>query len=97
MLFRSGGSTADGRKVKGTIHWVSAAEAVALEVRLYDRLFRVPEPGRDGDYLDDLNPAALRVVRALGEPSLAQVESGSHVQFERLGYFFADPDRKSVV
>jgi len=86
-----GGSTADGRKVKGTIHWVSAAEAVALEVRLYDRLFRVPEPGRDGDYLDDLNPASLRVVWALGEPSLAQVESGSHVQFERLGYFFADP------
>jgi len=86
-----GGSPADGRKVKGTIHWVSAAEAVTLEVRLYDRLFRVPEPGRDGDYLDDLNPSSLTVVTALGEPALAQVEPGSHVQFERLGYFFADP------
>jgi glutaminyl-tRNA synthetase len=86
-----GGTTADGRKVKGTIHWVSAAEAGPLEVRLYDRLFRVPEPGRDGDYLDDLNPESLRVVNALGEPALAQVKSGSHVQFERRGYFFADP------
>jgi len=86
-----GGSPADGRKVKGTIHWVSCAEAVGLEVRLYDRLFRVPEPGREGDYLDDLNPASLRVVEALGEPAMARAQPGDHVQFERLGYFFADP------
>ncbi len=86
-----GGTTADGRKVKGTVHWVAAAEAVPLEVRLYDRLFRVPEPGREGDYLDDLNEESLKVVSALGEPALASVGPGSHVQFERLGYFFADP------
>ncbi len=86
-----GGTPADGRKIKGTIHWVSAAAAVEVDVRLYDRLFRVPEPGRNGDYLDDLNPDSLTTVSAFGEPALATVNAGEHVQFERLGYFFADP------
>jgi glutaminyl-tRNA synthetase len=86
-----GGSPADGRKIKGTIHWVSAAAAIELEVRIYDRLFRVPEPGRAGDYIDDLNPSSLTTVHAWGEPSLALIAGGEHVQFERLGYFFADP------
>jgi glutaminyl-tRNA synthetase len=88
-----GGTTADGRRIKGTIHWVSAAQSAQVEVRLYDRLFRVPDPGADGrDLVDDLNPDSLEVVAgARAEPSLADIGPGRHVQFERLGYFFTDP------
>jgi glutaminyl-tRNA synthetase len=85
-----GGTPADGRKVKSTIHWVSAEHAVTAEVRLYDRLFAVEDPAGD-DYRAHLNPAALEVVHgARLEPSLAATAPGAAVQFERLGYFVAD-------
>ncbi len=89
-----GGAAADGRKVKGTIHWVSAAHAVAAEVRLYDRLFTVPEPAAGGaDFRAHLNPDALRVLPACRlEPSLATATVGQHFQLERTGYFVVDPD-----
>ena len=88
-----GGDAPDGRKVKATLHWVSAADAVAAEVRLYDHLFRTESPGADGDFIDDLNPDSLEVVAgALVEPSLAGLAAGERVQFERLGYFAVDPD-----
>ncbi len=81
------------RKVKGTIHWVSARHALSAEVRLYDRLFSVADPDDVSDgksYADHLNPDSKRVVRAWIEPALAEVEPEHHVQFERLGYFVAD-------
>ncbi len=88
-----GGNAPDGRKVKGTIHWVSAPHALEAEVRLYDHLFNRPDPGGDGDYLADFNPRSLLAVDdAKLEPSLAEVEVGKAVQFERLGYFAPDPD-----
>ncbi len=93
-----GGDSPDGRKVKATLHWVSAAHAVPAEVRLYDRLFSVedPENGTDGKtFLDYLNPQSLEVLTgALGEPRLASAEAGLRVQFERLGYFCADVDSR---
>ena len=81
------------RKVKGTIHWVSAHHVVAAEVRLYDRLFNVANPDDDSDgktYADHLNPHSKRVVHAWLEPALADTAPAEHVQFERLGYFVAD-------
>ena len=88
-----GGDAPDGRKVKGTIHWVSAAHAIPAEVRLYDHLFTVPVPGKTGDVLDDLNPDSLTVLEACRlEPSLSQAAMGTPVQFERQGYFCPDPD-----
>jgi glutaminyl-tRNA synthetase len=89
-----GGDAPDGRKVKATLHWVSAAHAVEAEVRLYDRLFTVENPGAgDTDFLAQLNPHSLdRLDRAQVEPSLALRAPGSHVQFERLGYFAVDID-----
>jgi len=81
------------RKVKGTIHWVSARHAIAADVRLYDRLFTVPDPDDTSDgktYAEHLNAGSKRVVQAWLEPSLAETEPESHVQFERLGYFVAD-------
>ncbi|WP_210756902.1 glutamine--tRNA ligase/YqeY domain fusion protein [Caldichromatium japonicum] len=87
------GKDPQGRKVKGVIQWVSAAHTIPAEIRLYDRLFRVPVPGADGDWRADLNPHALKVIHnALVEPSLAQVEVGERFQFEREGYFTVDPD-----
>ena len=89
------GSPASGRKVKATLHWVSAAHAVTAEVRLYDRLFTVEEPDavKDGAWLDTLNPEALTVLRDCRlEPSLATAAPGARFQFERQGYFCVDPD-----
>ena len=87
-----GGDAPDGRKVKGTLHWVSAAHAVPAEVRLYDHLFTQAEPGADGDFLADLNPRSLEVLSDCRlEPSLATA-AGEPVQFERQGYFCRDPD-----
>lgn len=90
-----GGETADGRKVKGTLHWVSAAHAVDAEVRLYEHLFLVDEPEnvRDGaSFLDHLNPESLQVLSGCKlEPSLAAASPGSTWQFLRTGYFAADP------
>ncbi len=88
---KTGGPTAN-RKVKGTIHWVSAPHAIDAEVRLYDRLFTVPEPDADGDFKDFVNKNSLEVVRAKCEPSLAAARPGERYQFERLGYFALDPD-----
>ena len=88
-----GGNAPDGRKVKGTLHWVSTAHAVTAEVRLYDHLFARPDPGADGDWLDDLAPDSLEVLRDCRlEAALADQPIGATVQFERLGYFCADPD-----
>ncbi|MGQ0624900.1 MAG: glutamine--tRNA ligase/YqeY domain fusion protein [Sporichthyaceae bacterium] len=87
-----GGSAPDGRKVKATMHWVSAAHAVDVDVHLYERLFADARPGSDGAE-PDVNPASRRtIVGAKAEPVLAEVKPGEVVQFERLGYFAADPD-----
>ncbi|HOE61026.1 MAG TPA: glutamine--tRNA ligase/YqeY domain fusion protein [Kiritimatiellia bacterium] len=88
----TGGNAADGRKVKGTLHWVSVAHAVPLEVRLIDRLFTVPDPLGDPqrDFLSFLNPDSCRTVTAYAEPALQEAEPGERFQFERLGYFCAD-------
>lgn len=90
---RSGSDNSD-RKVKGTIHWVSAEHAVSAEVRLYDRLFTVPDPGSDDNVMDHLNPDSLENVNARLEPSLASASEA--VQFERLGYFCPDSVEHSV-
>jgi glutaminyl-tRNA synthetase len=91
---RSGGPTAN-RKIKGTIHWVSVPHALDAEVRLYDRLFTVPEPdAQGGDFKQYLNTASLEVVNAKAEPSLGEASSEKRYQFERLGYFCLDvPNR----
>jgi glutaminyl-tRNA synthetase len=88
---KSGGPTA-GRKVKGTIHWVSAANSIDAEVRLYDRLFTVPEPDAAGDFKSFINSNSLEVVNAKCEPALADARPEERYQFERLGYFALDPD-----
>ncbi len=88
---RTGGPTAN-RKVKGTIHWVSAAKAIEAEVRLYDRLFTVPEPDAGGDFRQHLNPHSLEVLTARLEPSLASAKASERFQFERVGYFCVDPE-----
>ena len=88
---KSGTPGSDTYKVKGNIHWLCAGGAVATEVRLYDRLFKVPYPGREsGNYLDDLNPAARQVITAYLEPSLRDAQAEERFQFERHGYFVAD-------
>jgi len=99
-----GGDAPDGRKVKATLHWVSAEHAIPAEVRLFDRLFKVPEPDRPPrerkddksfDYKENLNPDSLQVVqKAMLEPSLKDAQPGDRFQFERLGYFCADKDSK---
>jgi glutaminyl-tRNA synthetase len=102
---KSGGATSN-RKVKGTIHWVSAPQAVDAEVRLYDRLFTVPEPdsasagssgatGAGGDFKSYINPGSLEVVTAKCEPALKEARFEQRYQFERLGYFALDPDSTS--
>jgi glutaminyl-tRNA synthetase len=96
-----GGNAPDNKKVKGTIHWVSAAHAVPFEARLYDYLFKTEKPmeifprpdGSAGEFTDNLNPNSLEVIaNCHGEPSLANAADGSRFQFERLGYFARDPD-----
>jgi glutaminyl-tRNA synthetase len=96
-----GGDAPDGRKVKATLHWVSAAHAIDAEVRLYDRLFSVEDPDgaaakQGGDFTAFLNPASLDVVRGGKlEPGLASASPGARFQFERLGYFVVDPDSRA--
>jgi glutaminyl-tRNA synthetase len=91
-----GGNAPDGRKVRGTLHWVSAKHAVDAEVRLYDRLFNDENPlddAHEGDFTDRINPTSLELLQnAKLEPSLATRGPGERVQFERLGYFVVDPD-----
>jgi glutaminyl-tRNA synthetase len=88
---RSGQPNAD-KKVKGTIHWVSATHCIAAEVRLYDRLFTVPEPAAQENFLKVVNPNSLEVVTARLEASLAAAKPSDRFQFERLGYFALDKD-----
>jgi glutaminyl-tRNA synthetase len=88
---RSGEANA-GKKVKGTIHWVSADRSFGAEVRLYDRLFKVAEPDADGNFLQHLNPHSLETVTARLEPALRDARPQERYQFERLGYFALDPD-----
>lgn len=89
-----GGSAPDGRKVRGTIHWVSAAHAVDAEIRNYDRLFTHENPVavKDADFKDFINPDSLQITEAKLEPGLATAEPGKKYQFERIGYFCADQD-----
>ncbi len=93
-----GGTTPDGRRIKATLHWVSAAHAIGGEVRLYDRLFSTENPEvapEGGTFLDNLNPHSLEVLTDCRlEPGLASAQPGMRVQFERLGYFCADPDSR---
>ncbi len=91
-----GGDAPDGRKVKATLHWVAATDALPAEVRLYEHLFARPDPGADGDFLEDLNPASLEVLKDCRvEPALAEAVAGEALQFERQGYFCLDPDATS--
>ena len=85
-----GGSSPDGRKVKGTLHWVSAAHAVKTEVRLYDHLFTDENPGEAPDIQSCLNPNSMQIMHGYGEPALAEAGPGAQYQFERLGYFCCD-------
>ncbi|MDR2512251.1 MAG: glutamine--tRNA ligase/YqeY domain fusion protein [Puniceicoccales bacterium] len=90
-----GGDAPDGRKVKGTIHWVSAAHAIPAKVRLYDRLFTKENPNDesdDKDWREHLNPDSLKTITGYLEPELAKLTPGARVQFERLGYFVADAE-----
>ena len=87
-----GGNAADGRKVKGTIHWVDCATGVKAEVRLYDKLFLEKDPMKEGseNFLKFINPDSLKVVTGYVEPALAEAKTGDHFQFERTGYFVCD-------
>ncbi len=94
-----GGNAPDGRRVQGTIHWVSAVHALPLEVRLYDNLFTDPDPagtasGSGDDFVDLINADSLEVTTAMAEPALADAKQGERYQFERLGYFCADLDSR---
>jgi glutaminyl-tRNA synthetase len=93
---RSGGPEAN-RKVKGTLHWVSAPHALEAEVRLYDRLFSDPAPAghKDKSPVDFLNPDSLQIVKGYVEPSLKNARPLDHFQFQRIGYFNLDPDTTS--
>lgn len=88
------GTEASMRRVKGTLHWVSASHALPVEVRLYDRLFTVPSPDTDKekDFMEFINPDSLNVITAMAEPAMKNLEVGETVQFQRMGYFCVDPD-----
>ncbi len=89
------GESADSRKVKGTLHWVSAAHAKTAEVRLYDKLFTKPDPDEDGDFKASLNPNSLEILTSCAiEPGLADAKPLEHFQFLRHGYFTVDPDSR---
>jgi glutaminyl-tRNA synthetase len=90
-----GGNAPDGRKVKATLHWVSATHAIDAEVRLYDRLFKVPSPGSMDNFIDAINLDSLTALNGCKlEPELGNAEVGRTIQFERLGYFCKDPDSR---
>ena len=90
-----GGQSSDGRKVKGTIHWVSALHALNAEIRLYDRLFNIPDPSTEEDFINALNPNSLTILNNCKlEPDLQNALIGESYQFERLGYFCKDQDSK---
>ena len=87
-----GGWSKDGRRVKGTSHWISTANAVPAEFRLYDRLFTKPDPDGGEGFLSNLNPQSLEKISGFIESGMAGAPVGSHYQFERQGYFCTDPD-----
>jgi len=88
-----GGNSPDGRKVKGTIHWVSAVKGIPVEIRLYDRLFTTETPdGGEVDFKELINPNSLQVIKSIVEPSLVGAKAGASFQFERMGYFCVDKD-----
>ena len=90
-----GGKSPDGRKVRGTLHWVSSVHSIGVEIRLYDRLFKNPYPEETeegSDFTSNLNPESLKITTGFVEPSLKGASHGSRYQFERLGYFCVDPD-----
>ncbi len=92
---RSGSGTEESlRKVKGTLHWVSATHALPVEVRIYDRLFTTPQPDaeKEADFMEFLNPDSLKIVKGFAEPSLKDAETGAPYQFQRIGYFTKDRD-----
>ena len=91
-----GKDPADGRKAKGVIHWVSATHSVPAEIRLYDRLFNVPNPAAEEDYLQVLNPNSLIIKQGFVEPNSANLEVGKGVQFERTGYFCRDSETHNL-
>jgi len=92
-----GGRSSDGRKVKGTLHWVSLAHAINAEIRLYDRLFKVPDPSIESDFLKVLNPNSLKIMNHCKlEPDLQNSIIGKTYQFERLGYFCKDQDSQEI-
>ena len=92
-----GGNAPDGRKVKATLHWVSASNSIDAEIRKYDRLFHKPEPDKEDNFMDAINPNSLEVLSNCKlEPSLMDVQIGESIQFERLGYFCKDPDSNII-
>ncbi|MBC7764900.1 MAG: glutamine--tRNA ligase/YqeY domain fusion protein [Hyphomonadaceae bacterium] len=96
---RGGSTPPDGRKVKGTIHWVSAQHAVDVDVRLYENLFTTPDPNaasEGGDYMDNLNPNSLTHIIAKAEPALLDMQAGENCQFVRMGYFCLDAKDSTV-
>ena len=91
-----GGDAPDGRKVKATLHWVSAQHALSAEVRIFDHLFATEDPDEGDEFLGNLTQSSLEVLDDCKlEPSLADAVPGDHFQFERLGYFCIDPDSSS--
>ena len=92
-----GGNAPDGRKVKATLHWVSAAHSIDAEVRKYDRLFQIPDPDKEDNFMDSINPKSLEILSECKlEPSLEKLEVGETIQFERLGYFCKDQDSNAL-
>ena len=92
-----GGNAPDGRKVKATLHWVSAAHSIDAEVRKYDRLFQIPDPDKEDNFMDSINPKSLEILSECKlEPSLEKLEVGETIQFERLGYFCQDQDSNAL-
>ena len=90
-----GGNSPDGRKVKATLHWVSASDSIDAEIRKYDRLFKIAEPDKNDNFMDEINPNSLEILSNCKlEPSLRDAKVGEAIQFERLGYFCKDPDSK---
>ena len=96
-LKTKGGNAPDGRKVKATLHWVSAAHSIDAEVRKYDRLFQIPDPDKEDNFMDSINPKSLEILSECKlEPSLEKLEVGETIQFERLGYFCKDQDSNAL-
>jgi len=92
-----GGNAPDGRKVKATLHWVSATHSIKAEVRKYDRLFQIPEPDKENNFMDAINPNSIEILtKCKLEPSLQDIAVGETIQFERLGYFCKDPDSNEL-